>query len=30
VVPHPIWGKDEAALRELALSIVEKALAQLH
>jgi hypothetical protein len=30
VVQHPIWGKDEAALRELARSIVEKALAQLH
>jgi hypothetical protein len=28
-VPHPIWGKDEAALRELARGIVEKALAQL-
>jgi hypothetical protein len=28
-VPHPIWGKDEAALRELARTIVEKALAQL-
>jgi hypothetical protein len=29
VVPHPIWGKDEAALRGLAGAIVDKALAQL-
>jgi hypothetical protein len=29
VVPHPIWGKDEAALRELANSIAERAVAQL-
>jgi hypothetical protein len=28
-VPHPIWGKDEAALRELARSIADGALAQL-
>ena len=28
-VPHPIWGKDEAALRELARAIVDNALAQL-
>jgi hypothetical protein len=29
VVSHPIWGKDEAALRDLAGSIVDRALAQL-
>jgi hypothetical protein len=29
VVPHPIWGKDDAALCELAGSIVDKALPQL-
>lgn len=29
VVPHPIWGKDESALRELASSIAERALAQV-
>jgi hypothetical protein len=28
-VPHPIWGKDERGLRELARSVVDKALAQL-
>jgi hypothetical protein len=28
-VPHPIWGKDEAALRELARGIAVKALTQL-
>ena len=28
-VPHPIWGKDEEGLRELARSVVDKALAQL-
>ena len=28
-VPHPIWGKDEAGLRELARSVVDKAVAQL-
>ena len=28
-VPHPIWGKDEAALRELARTIAAQALAQL-
>ena len=28
-VPHPVWGKDEAALRELARPLVEAALAQL-
>jgi hypothetical protein len=28
-VPHPIWGKDEAGLRELARSVVDRALAQL-
>ena len=28
-VPHPIWGKDEAALRELARSIADRALSQL-
>ena len=28
-VPHPIWGKDEAALRELARSIADRAIAQL-
>jgi hypothetical protein len=29
VVPHPVWGKDEAALRTLARQIVPAALAQL-
>ena len=29
VVPHPIWGKDETALRELARSIAARALTQL-
>jgi hypothetical protein len=29
VVPHPIWGKDETQLRELARSIAGQALAQL-
>jgi hypothetical protein len=29
VVPHPIWGKDEAGLRALARSIADQALAQL-
>lgn len=29
VVPHPVWGKDETALRELARAIVDRALAQL-
>ena len=29
VVPHPIWGKDETALRDLARSIAERALAQV-
>ena len=28
-VPHPVWGKDEAALRALARQIVDAALAQL-
>jgi len=28
-VPHPIWGKDEEGLRELARSVVDKAIAQL-
>jgi hypothetical protein len=28
VVPHPIWGKDEEGLRELARAVVDKALAQ--
>jgi hypothetical protein len=28
-VPHPIWGKDDEGLRELARSVVDKALAQL-
>ena len=28
-VPHPIWGKDEGALRELARSIAGTALRQL-
>jgi len=28
-VPHPIWGKDEEGLRELARSVVDKAVAQL-
>ena len=28
-VPHPVWGKDEAALRALARPLVDVALAQL-
>jgi hypothetical protein len=28
-VPHPVWGKDEQQLRELARPIVDAALAQL-
>jgi hypothetical protein len=28
-VPHPVWGKDEEQLRELARPIVAAALAQL-
>jgi hypothetical protein len=28
-VPHPIWGKDEAELRALALQIVDAAVTQL-
>ena len=28
-VPHPVWGKDEDGLRELARSVVDKAVAQL-
>jgi hypothetical protein len=28
-VPHPVWGKDEEGLRELARPIVGAALAQL-
>ena len=28
-VPHPVWGKDEAALRALARPLVNAALAQL-
>jgi hypothetical protein len=28
-VPHPVWGKDEEALRELARGIADRALAQL-
>ena len=28
-VPHPIWGKDEEGLRELARCVVDKAVAQL-
>jgi len=28
-VPHPIWGKDGEGLRELARSVVDKAVAQL-
>jgi hypothetical protein len=28
-VPHPIWGKDDEGLRELARSVADKALAQL-
>jgi hypothetical protein len=28
-VPHPIWGKDEEELRELARSVLGKAIAQL-
>lgn len=28
-VPHPVWGKDEEALRELARSVADQALAQL-
>ena len=29
IVPHPVWGKDEAALRALARPIVDAAIAQL-
>ena len=29
VVPHPVWGKDEAALRDLARLVVGTARAQL-
>ena len=29
VVPHPIWGKDEDGLRDLARSLVDRARAQL-
>ena len=29
VVPHPVWGKDEAALRDLARLVVGAARAQL-
>jgi len=29
VVPHPIWGRDEAALRSLAVQVADTALAQL-
>ena len=28
-VPHPVWGKDEAALRALARPVVDVALARL-
>jgi stage III sporulation protein SpoIIIAA len=29
VVPHPIWGKDDTQLRDLARSIADQALQQL-
>jgi len=29
VVPHPVWGKDDAGLRELARGLVDRAVAQL-
>jgi hypothetical protein len=29
VVPHPVWGKDEAALRDLARLVVGAAIVQL-
>jgi len=29
VVPHPVWGKDEAELRDLARTIADRALEQL-
>jgi hypothetical protein len=29
VVPHPIWGRDEDGLRDLARQLVDAALAQL-
>jgi len=29
VVPHPIWGKDAEALRALAATIADQAIAQL-
>ena len=29
VVPHPIWGRDEDVLREIARQIADTALAQL-
>jgi hypothetical protein len=28
-VPHPIWGKDDEGLRELARTVVDAAIAQL-
>ena len=28
-VPHPIWGKDDEGLRELARSVVDNAITQL-
>jgi len=28
-VPHPVWGKDEAGLRELARPVAETAIDQL-
>jgi len=28
-VPHPVWGKDEAGLRELARPVAKTAIAQL-
>ena len=28
-VPHPVWGKDDEALRALARPLVERALGQL-
>lgn len=29
VVPHPVYGKNEAELRELAATMVDRAIAQL-
>jgi hypothetical protein len=28
-VPHPVWGKNDGELRELALRVIDQAVAQL-